>query len=54
MADKTHWDCDKPAFSESFALAEGGVNATGAAWLAILVDSDSSLFTLDSSECIEA
>jgi hypothetical protein len=46
MAAKTH--CDKPALSESFALAEGG----GAAWFTILVDS--CILTPDSSEGIDS
>jgi hypothetical protein len=59
-------NCNRSSLSELFALAEGaggvlGVNGhverdgAGAAWLAKLarVDSDSSLFTPDSSEGIE-
>jgi hypothetical protein len=48
MADKTHWDCDKPALSKTFALSErvGAVDldgrverdGPGAAWLSILID----------------
>ena len=58
MADKTNWDCDKPALSETFASAEGGggvdsrVERDVAAWLTILVDS--CLLKPDSSEDIEA
>ena len=64
MTDKTHWDCDKPALSESFALGERGggrVERDGAdagpadAWLRLtilLVDSCS--LTPNSSEDIEA
>ena len=63
-ADKTHWDCDsdKPALSETFALAEGGasggvvgrVERDVAAWLTILVDSCLLTPSPDSSEGIES
>ena len=64
MAGKTHWDCPKPALSETFALAEGDVDcrleSEVAAWLTILpvpvADSSEScqgLLAPDSSEGIE-
>ena len=63
MTDKTHWDCDKPALSETFVLADGDggvawdcrVERDVACWLTTLVNSsESCLLTPDSSEGIEA
>ena len=62
ITDKTHWDCGKPALSESetFALTEGGIGVVGRverdvpAWLTILVDSCLLTPSPDSSEGIKA